>query len=493
MLGNRILSMTLQNIKNVEYGRFEFPEYSAYEKGLFFEPRCGVLGFYGQNGSGKTTVVATLDILKALAMGWILADVREGKKHVQKDLLYLLSLGAKNGSVTIECLINSVEGYKQYKVVYEFCLERGEDNQVTISKEVFRAYPRHDKGTPFKYPFAPIIIDYSKPYISALYDGVRHEEGTKVDLPSPDSPDYKTFVQLSAHKELCHSTERSLLFSDILRTYLRKHRSRNVKEVGAVLDEFYKQLVFNLFVFSSRHAATVYFEKSLVCGIYRDEKSGKEIHGMFFTADEPFVIDEDNLGGYQQMILNVNSFIGTFVPGFALGIECLSTETDAEGKKKVKIEIYRIIGNARLPLSQESDGIRRMISLCAAFTYVYGEPSAWVVVDEMDTGIFENLWGQIIELLANEGKGQILFTAHNLAPLERISTYSLVFTTQNPKNRYIRFKNVKKTNNLRDLYLRALRLGGQEEQLAYNVDGQDLGISLWNSFENTKNWKKPNA
>ena len=67
MLGNRILSMTLRNIKNVAYGHFEFPENSLYEKGVFDQTQSGILGFYGQNGSGKTTVVAALSILKSLS------------------------------------------------------------------------------------------------------------------------------------------------------------------------------------------------------------------------------------------------------------------------------------------------------------------------------------------------------------------------------------------------------------------------------------------
>ena len=491
MLGNRILSMTLRNIKNVAYGHFEFPENSLYEKGVFGQTQSGILGFYGQNGSGKTTVVAALSILKSLAMGWNLVEFLDGKRRVKKELNYLLSLGAEAGSVTFEFLLN-VDA-KLYKVLYEFELKREGDGQTFIAQELFRVFPRHDKGITFKYPFAPVVIDYAKPYVSSLYDGVQHEEGTKIELPSRDSNEYQTMVQLSAQKELCHSMQLSLLFSKILREYLRGHRKEDVQEVGAVLDEFHRQLSFNLFVFSSRLTATAYFDQSLVSSIYHDESSGLETHGMFLLSDEPFVIRRENLPAYQNTVQNVNSFISTFVPGFSLEIECLSREADATGQEKIKVDIYRAMGKERLPLSQESAGIKRMISLCAALSYAYGEPSAWIVIDEMDSGVFENLWGQIIELLSDEGKGQVLFTAHNLAPLERVAASSLVFTTQNPENRYIRFKNVKKTNNLRDLYLRALRLGGQEEELASDVDTQDLGVAFYNAFRNGKDWRNPNA
>lgn len=46
-----------------------------------------------------------------------------------------------------------------------------------------------------------------------------------------------------------------------------------------------------------------------------------------------------------------------------------------------------------------------------------------------------------------------------------IKKSSMLFTTTNPKNRYIRLTNVKNTNNMRDLYLRSINLGGQKEQV----------------------------
>jgi hypothetical protein len=38
-----------------------------------------------------------------------------------------------------------------------------------------------------------------------------------------------------------------------------------------------------------------------------------------------------------------------------------------------------------------------------------------------------------------------------------------MFSTTNVNNRYIRFKNIKGTNNLRDVYYQDILLGGQDE------------------------------
>ena len=70
-------------------------------------------------------------------------------------------------------------------------------------------------------------------------------------------------------------------------------------------------------------------------------------------------------------------------------------------------------------------------------------------------------------MIKDKCKGQFIFTSHNLRVLEKLDKDSIVFTTTNPDNRYIKFTSVKNTNNLRDFYLRGILLGGQSEEI-YN-------------------------
>ena len=53
---NRILSLTLNNIKCVNNGTIKFSNYNEIDRGDFSSlNHSSVLGLYGQNGSGKTT------------------------------------------------------------------------------------------------------------------------------------------------------------------------------------------------------------------------------------------------------------------------------------------------------------------------------------------------------------------------------------------------------------------------------------------------------
>jgi len=478
---NRILSVTLKNIKNVGLGTIEFPECDRIEKGIFSNNSSSVLGIYGQNGSGKTSVVNVFSALKDLSLGRSLYKFSDGQKRVIGEIDYLLNVNAEIGGADFVFLIYSED--KPYMVTYSFMLRRNQDNFVCLSKESVTIYSYHEKGKPFKRPFAPLEIDYENPIMDFLYDGVRHEENTKRVLPERDSPEYKDLIDYSAKVQYCKDSGTSLLFSGWLLNYLERHPKANVQEVANVLKKLTHQLVFNLFVFSSRTGASVHFGVSLISGAHRNKENGDEIHGMFFLSDKPFNIKEDQLKTYEDILQQTNRFISVLVPEFCLKLNVLESKTLEDGSSGKRIEIYRSLGDKKLPLSEESAGIKLLVALASALIQIYGNPSIWLIVDELDSGVFENVWGQIVEVLEREGSGQLLFTAHNLAPLERIPSTSIVFTTSNPNNRYIKYKGVRHTNNLRDLYLRALVLGGQKEPLANDMDEQDIGAALCEAYQ----------
>lgn len=113
---------------------------------------------------------------------------------------------------------------------------------------------------------------------------------------------------------------------------------------------------------------------------------------------------------------------------------------------------------------------------------VYNDPKVCLVIDELDSGMFEYLFGEILTVFGENSKGQFIFTANNLRGLEVLDKRSIIFTTTNPKNKYIKFKGVKTTNNLRSLYLRSIIYGGQEECLYKSTDKEKIDRKLKTSW-----------
>ena len=71
----------------------------------------------------------------------------------------------------------------------------------------------------------------------------------------------------------------------------------------------------------------------------------------------------------------------------------------------------------------------------------------------------------MLQIFDESAKGQLIFTSHNLRALEMLEKESIMFSTTNSSNQYIHMKNIKQSNNLRDVYLRSITLGGQKEEI----------------------------
>lgn len=153
-------------------------------------------------------------------------------------------------------------------------------------------------------------------------------------------------------------------------------------------------------------------------------------------------------------------------------------QLDENGDIKIKVELVSVRGENKVPLRYESDGIKKILSILSAMISMYNKSNICLVVDELDAGIFEYLLGEILNVLQENARGQFIFTSHNLRALEKLNKESIIFTTTNPKNRYIKLANVKSNNNLRDFYLRVISLGGQKEDVYEETNTYEINYAF---------------
>ena len=131
-----------------------------------------------------------------------------------------------------------------------------------------------------------------------------------------------------------------------------------------------------------------------------------------------------------------------------------------------------------IPLKYESEGIKKIISILQLLVVVYNRASITVAIDELDAGVFEYLLGELLRIISEKGKGQLLFTSHNLRPLETLDRGFIAFTTTNPSNRYIRMSKLKDNNNLRDFYFRDIVLGEQIEEVYDPTNNAEIALAF---------------
>ena len=180
---------------------------------------------------------------------------------------------------------------------------------------------------------------------------------------------------------------------------------------------------------------------------------------------------------YNQLILAtdaINIALKSIIPNLQLEIIKKNEEVDEKGIKFVQIDVYSIRNGKKFLTKYESEGIKRIISLLNYLIAYYNSEQICLVVDELDSGIFEYLLGELLGVLKDDAKGQLIFTSHNLRILEKLDSNNIICTTTNSQNRYIRLQGIEKNNNKRDFYIRAVVLGGQKEVLYDDTDLQSI-------------------
>lgn len=174
----------------------------------------------------------------------------------------------------------------------------------------------------------------------------------------------------------------------------------------------------------------------------------------------------------------MNIVLVQMVPGLTIGMEELGTELLRNGETGCKVQLVSHKNSKVIPLKYESEGIKKIVSVLQLLIVVYNQSSITVAINELDSGIFEYLLGELLHIISEQGKGQLIFTSHNLRPLETIDKSFIAFTTTNPDRRYIRFSNVKTNNNLRDFYYRDIELGEQYEEVYSPTNNFEIALAF---------------
>ena len=212
---------------------------------------------------------------------------------------------------------------------------------------------------------------------------------------------------------------------------------------------------------------------------FRMSEGNKRSAGAFpilLKAGQP--IPYDVYHKLHQIIDNINVVLRKVIPEMSVKTEDLGKQLMENGEEGYLIGLKSVRNGREIPLQYESDGIKKILSILQLLTVMFNRYSFTLVIDELDSGIFEYLLGEMLDLLSKKGKGQLVFTSHNLRPLETLDKRFVAFTTDNHSNRYVRMKNVKANNNLRDFYYREIELGGQSERLYEETNKYEIELAL---------------
>ncbi|QQB74510.1 AAA family ATPase [Fusobacterium canifelinum] len=436
----RLLEIGIVNLKNVKNGKISFLNSNIKET---LTLQLGdILGIYGQNGSGKTTVIEALSILKSILV----------RIPLDNELKNLITYGEKNIELLFKFYIE-IEN-KKYIVEYKVIIGKTGDNTIEILSEIIKysIYTEQDKRwkntqTLIETPFNENIIN-SKKYNKNF--------SSEVDL-----------LKILISQGISQKLRVSSIFSQDIKNFLKEDTDL-IYIIEAL--EYYGNL--NLFIVSNKDIGMITLNLLLPLKIKKLNSCGDL--PIQIDKNESIIVNQIIYPSVEKAINEINIVLKRIIPDLQLKIEEQRKETLPDGNINIIADLRSIREGNPISLRYESEGIKRIISILGVLIAGYNQPSVCLAIDELDSGIFEYLLGEILEVLSSEIKGQLIFTSHNLRILEKIDKKNIVFSTTNPENRYIRFKYIKPNNNLRDMYLRELIIQEQAEQLYKETKQSDI-------------------
>ena len=454
----RISEIEIRNFKNVKHGLLNLDNpRKAY--------KSSILGLYGQNGSGKTALIEALSVLKFALMGKTLPDFYGD----------FVNVDAESSMLIFRFKVWSDALQTTYNVQYEMCLKKelDESDQNTDYGINSKKYKTVIYNEVLSYGYQNTIKQARMQTIANTGTEALLSPATKMEVLIGKNK--STSTDLLVAKKMASASSRSFLFSWFLLNAIRQ----NCK------DKYHLELFDLMVKFGNTELFIIDTQKAGMLSLntiplnFKVEENGKISFGsVLINLNEPSLIPLDALDIVKTVVARMNIVLVQLVPGLTISVEELGTELFQNGEIGCKVQLVSHKNSKGIPLKYESEGIKKIVSVLQLLIVVYNQPSITVAIDELDSGIFEYLLGELLHIISEQGKGQLIFTSHNLRPLETIDKGFIAFTTTNPERRYIRFSNVKTNHNLRDFYYRDIELGEQDEEVYNPTNNYEIALAF---------------
>lgn len=440
----RLSSLKISNIKNVRVGQIVMP--NTCQKHLTYKT-AEVLGLYGQNGSGKTAVIDTLYYLQKIMIGSTLDKKVADYIDAASDQAEIIA----DFNIFIETII--------YEVSYKIILQRSGDGANIVRETLSCAINKNDSRSN-----KTVFIDYRRSQSENVFAPKK-----RFDEVVEANAENKT--DLIVARKIAEKSNCSYIFGEGSREIFCQDYENHFRHYSEVIRALFQFALKDLFVIRNTHSGVI-SANFLLPMAFKIEQKEIGMKGDFAVPlTEPVVLNEERKKILDMIVEQINMVLFTIIPGMKIDVYHYGMQLTDSGENGYRVELVSVRENMPpIPIRMESEGIIKIISILNALIQAFGNPSICLAVDELDAGIFEYMLGELLDIFNKSAKGQLIFTSHNLRALEMLDKDNIMFSTVNPERRYIRMKNVKASNNLRDTYIRGLTLGGQDEVIYEETD-----------------------
>ena len=373
-----MLSFKVNGVKNIE----KEIEINFYNKTLKRFSPCGsnVKGIFGPNGIGKTSIIKGMDILRKISLN---------DNYLTNDfniiiLDKIINKKIEKAKLEVEFLV--IKNKKKYRYIHSITIARTSTKEIKILNEkIIKKDPNTDQI------LWQILIENGI---------IKNDSIHKGDLKAQIIDVTKNLLE---KRSVVNIVKSSLLESTDLENIYYFYKKLYIK-----LDRGYSHFTYALL-------------DNILKAPMKDEVPFNNSIGNY-----DMTIPKNSLEVFEDYLRRMTKFLKIFK----------SNLKNIEYEKKEDEEYYYInilfvYNNYKVDYEFESMGIKNLFSL---FTYFRAlSDDEVVVIDEIDTSIHDIYLNKLIEFFAVDGKGQLVFAAHNITLLQTLKKYkhSIDFINEN--------------------------------------------------------------
>ena len=401
-----------------------------------------VLGLYGQNGSGKSSCIEGFRVLQFLLSGVSLNPV----------ILNYINIDENEMSVGADFYVRISNN--NYFVNYDCSIGKRENGlQINEEKMSYHLLDENNKKIN--------IFSFNAP--GDINGGFKDYLGNK------NFEIYKTIASFETKGNYNQFFLASSIFNQKLLQYMESCKNKDDVYLGILKElNYFAKYRFAIYQIN-------YFNEISDVGIrirIKEENNGDNpsCNDIFVNFDQNSIRAE-YFDLFKKTLATINNVLPSIVK------DCVVDLVDVVKTKKQVISINNDIVNFRLvskrngkyiPLIYESNGIKKIISILSGLIDVFNNEGTFVAIDELDSGIFEYLLGELVYVFDNFSLGQLFFTSHNLRVLEKVDSKNIYFSTIDSEDKFIQIASVRESNNLRNLYYKYIANGYKDKYKLYN-------------------------
>lgn len=386
-----ILRMKVDGIKSIDK-EIELNFYNSTFKKQLFTSNSHVKAIYGPNGAGKTGIILAAEIYWNLVLGTKYVAVN----NVNGSFINLINQKTKRFKVCIvfACLNDEDEVQAVYEHYFVLAFQNGE---FRIAEEKLSILSGNNINITEKYN---TVYHTVNGVLEEIFDGCQYVETLKLSTMNLLSNSCFITAFVFANPELKNEE------IDINLVKHFKNVIYFVKDIRVVLQDSDTDYIDFLRIERQLNLLEDQKKRTQDESMFSEMLYGKKIHNSKSKH-----ISKDKFPVYQERIKNLCRFIKVFKDDLV----------DIEIKKEENGDFYEcenilVYEDKRINENYESTGIKKIIEIYAALCDL--NSGKIVFIDEFDANVHDVLLLKIIEYAMTYAKGQLIFTTHNLGPMD---------------------------------------------------------------------------